>query len=297
MKIARVATDTGHRLAVLRTDNGVTRAELLAADHLRELFGGHDRANFVHLRSVHRSITDPVIVRLCDDATRLFCVGHNYRQHIQEMGRAIPEFPAVFAKLASATTGPYDDIALRSVSGSFDWEAELGVVVAAPLRDASEDEARQAIAGYTLINDVTARDWQGRTSQWFLGKNFDHTSPVGPALVTPDELPHDKYGNVDVEICCEVNGELRQSARTSDLVFTVPTLLSYLSRCISLRPGDVIATGTPGGVGAASNPPSFLQPGDAVVVRADGIGACVNRCRSDGHPITATEPSQTGASR
>ncbi|MFC4012541.1 fumarylacetoacetate hydrolase family protein [Nonomuraea purpurea] len=278
MRLARVLTDTGPRIAVM-TEAG-TRATLLEATRLADLFKDDGwKHTATSAPSNGEVITDPVLLNLADETTRIFCVGHNYRRHIQEMGRPLPEHPTVFFKMSTATIGPTDDILLPASSAAMDWEVELAVVVADDLHDAPEDRCRQAIAGYTLINDVTARDWQHRTSQWFTGKNFERTTPLGPVIVTPDELPQDHTGHVDIEISCEVNGITRQRARTGDLVFPVPSLLGYLSRSVGLRPGDIVATGTPAGVGAAMNPPTFLQPGDTVRTDAAGIGACVNHCR------------------
>ncbi|NJP97086.1 fumarylacetoacetate hydrolase family protein [Nonomuraea sp. FMUSA5-5] len=285
MRLARVLTDTGPQIAVITDTGDHPRATLLEATRFADLFGNGDwRHAATSALNRDETITGPVMLSPADETTRIFCVGHNYRQHIREMGRPVPEHPTIFYKMSSATVGPHDDILLPASSAAMDWEAELAVVLADELRDAPEDHCRRAIAGYTLINDVTARDWQHRTSQWFAGKNFEQSTPLGPVVVTPDELPQDSAGQVDIEIRCEVNGVTRQRARTSDLVFGVPALLSYLSRSVGLRPGDIVATGTPGGVGAAMSPPVFLQPGDVVRTDAAGIGACLNRCRRRGGP-------------
>ncbi|GAA0951915.1 fumarylacetoacetate hydrolase family protein [Nonomuraea longicatena] len=270
MRLARVLTENGPRIASISEDG----ATPLAATRFGDLFMSADRQPAADV------VVDPVMLNPADETTRIFCVGHNYRHHIEEMGRSVPEHPTIFFKLPSATIGPYDDIVLPAHSAAMDWEVELAVIVGADLRDASDEQCRAAVAGYTLINDVTERDWQRRTSQWFLGKNFERTTPLGPVVVTPEDLPHDHAGNVDIEITCEVNGVVRQRTRTGDLVFPVPRLLACLSRVVTLRPGDIIATGTPGGVGAAATPPTFLRPGDTIRTSATGIGSCVNRCRT-----------------
>ena len=205
---------------------------------------------------------------------KIICVGLNYRQHILEMGRELPEFPTVFAKYAEALVGPTDDIVRPPETDALDWEAELVVVIGAAVRRADEAEATAAIAGFTVMNDVTARDWQYRSAQWLQGKTFEATTPLGPYLVTPDELP----GGVapDVELSASVNGEEVQLARTSDLVFGPVALVRYLSTILTLQPGDVIATGTPGGVGHARTPKRYLAAGDVLVTSVQGVGELRN---------------------
>lgn len=205
---------------------------------------------------------------------KIVCVGLNYRQHILEMGRELPECPTLFAKYAEALVGPTDDILLPPESDNLDWEAELVVVVGSVVRHAGEAEAADAIAGFTVMNDVTVRDWQYRTTQWLQGKTFEATTPLGPHLVTPDELP----GGVapDLEIGAAVNGDMVQRASTSDLVFGPIALVRYLSTILTLRPGDVIATGTPGGVGHARTPPRYLAAGDVLSTSVQGIGELRN---------------------
>ena len=205
---------------------------------------------------------------------KIFCVGLNYRTHIREMGRELPEHPTLFAKFARSLVGAYDDIALPPASDAMDWEAELGVVIGAPVRYADEDEARAAIAGYTVVNDITARDWQYRTLQWLQGKSFEASTPVGPWLVTDiDPAPH--------EVTCAVDDEVVQQSDTADLVFDPVALVAYISTMITLVPGDLIATGTPGGVGHARTPPRYLSDGNRLTTRIDGVGECRNRCRTE----------------
>lgn len=204
---------------------------------------------------------------------KIICVGLNYRNHILEMGRELPRYPTVFAKFAEALIGPYDDIELPAVSQAIDWEAELAVIIGAEARNVSPEEATAAIAGYSVFNDVTARDYQNRTLQWLQGKTFEATTPFGPFLVTPDEIS----GGMTMQ--CEVDGEVVQQADTADLVFSPAELISYLSEILTLRPGDVIATGTPGGVGHARKPPRYLGDGSKVVTRIAGVGELVNTAR------------------
>jgi len=200
---------------------------------------------------------------------KIICVGLNYRSHIQEMGRELPEYPTLFAKYARALIGAHDPIALPAGSQQVDWEAELGVVLGAEVRHASLAQAKASIAGYTVVNDVTARDFQFRTPQWLQGKTFEASTPVGPWLDTDPVLG---------EITCTVDGELMQKADTADLVFDAAALIAYVSSIITLAPGDLIATGTPGGVGHARKPPRYLSAGSEVVTRVEGLGECRNTC-------------------
>ncbi|WP_433566648.1 fumarylacetoacetate hydrolase family protein [Nocardia sp. CA-151230] len=219
--------------------------------------------------------------------TKIVCCGHNYRAHIAEMGRSTPEFPTLFAKFADTLTAWDADIALPGPAEAvlFDWEAELAIVVGATLRRADRDAARAAIAGYTVANDFSVRGWQQRTPQWLQGKAFDATTPLGPDLVTPDEAdPAD-----GLRIVCRVNGTEEQTGATDDLVFDAATLLSYISAFTVLRPGDVVLTGTPGGVGIAADPPRYLRAGDVVETEIEGIGLLRNRITLSPNDI---EPAQ-----
>ncbi|MCX5243313.1 fumarylacetoacetate hydrolase family protein [Streptomyces prunicolor] len=204
---------------------------------------------------------------LVPNPEKIFCVGLNYRTHILEMGRELPQYPALFAKFARALVGAYDPVVLPAGSEQVDWEAELGVVVGAEVRHADREEAAAAIAGYTVVNDVTARDFQYRSVEWLQGKTFEHSTPVGPWLVTDAEPG---------EISCEVDGETMQRADTADLVFDAAALVSYISQIITLVPGDIIATGTPGGVGHARKPARYLAEGSKLVTRIEGVGELSN---------------------
>ena len=200
---------------------------------------------------------------------KVVCVGLNYRSHITEMGRDLPEHPTLFAKFARALVGAHDPVVLPRGSTEVDWEAELGVVIGSPVRHADRAQARAAIAGYTVVNDVTARDFQFRTVEWLQGKTFERSTPVGPWLVTDAEPG---------KLSCAVDGEQMQSADTADLHFDPAALVAYISAISTLVPGDLIATGTPGGVGHARKPPRYLRPGSELVTRIDGIGQCRNVC-------------------
>ena len=206
---------------------------------------------------------------------KIVCVGLNYRHHILEMGREIPEFPTLFAKYPEALIGASDDIQLAPESDSVDWEAELAVVIGATVRRARGSSAEAAIAGFAVLNDVTMRDWQYRTMMWDQGKTWEATTPLGPYLVTPNDLPGGVRPALD--LTCRVNDEVVQSANTSDLVFDPVALVEYISTILTLRPGDVIASGTPGGVGHARKPPRYLAPGDVLTTDISGLGIAHNR--------------------
>jgi acylpyruvate hydrolase len=186
----------------------------------------------------------------------------------------MPEYPTLFAKFAETLMGANDDLAIPAVSEKVDWEVELAVVIGTPVYRAGTAEALAAIAGYATSNDVSMRDWQRRTLQWQAGKMFEHSTPVGPYLVTPDEVDHGS----DLEIRCEVDGVVMQQARTSDLLFTPADIVAYASQAITLRPGDLLLTGTTGGVGDARKPPVYLQPGQVLRTYVEGLGECVNHC-------------------
>jgi acylpyruvate hydrolase len=209
---------------------------------------------------------------------KVLCVGLNYRNHILEMGRDLPEHPTLFAKFAEALIGPTDDIALAPESDAVDWEAELAVVIGTSVRRADEATAAEAIAGFTVMNDVTMRDWQFRTREWLQGKTFEATTPLGPVVVTPDELP----GGIRPALTMtgSVDGEIVQKADTSDLVFDPVALVQYISTILTLQPGDVIATGTPGGVGHARKPARYLSDGNVLVTQIEGIGTLTNVART-----------------
>jgi acylpyruvate hydrolase len=219
---------------------------------------------------------------------KILCVGLNYLTHIREMGREEPRYPTLFAKFAEALIGAHDDIMLPATSSAVDWEAELAVVVGATVRHVDEAAAEAAIAGYTIVNDVSVRDWQNRTPQWLQGKTFEATTPIGPVLVTPDEL------GASLTVSCTLDGELVQRARTSDLVFGAAATISYVSTILTLRPGDVIVLGTPGGVGNARRPPRYLVPGSMLVTEIEGVGECRNLCVADDVLPAAPGVSRSG---
>jgi 2-keto-4-pentenoate hydratase/2-oxohepta-3-ene-1,7-dioic acid hydratase in catechol pathway len=203
---------------------------------------------------------------------KIVCIGLNYRDHAAESKMAIPEVPTVFSKYATSVIGPGAPIVLPKNSEKPDYEAEFAVVIGKGGRHIAESEWQEHVFGYTIVNDVSARDFQMATSQWMMGKTFDTFCPMGPAIVTADEIedPH------NLRISLTINGEKLQDSNTSNLIFGVPKLLAYLSSVFTLEPGDVISTGTPSGVGFARKPPRWLRPGDEVAVTVEKIGTLVN---------------------
>ncbi|MFB9760593.1 fumarylacetoacetate hydrolase family protein [Ectobacillus funiculus] len=207
---------------------------------------------------------------------KMICVGHNYREHILEMKRELPPYPVIFAKFANTVIGPQDDIPFFPISEQLDYEAEFAFVIGKRARNVSQEEALDYVAGYTIVNDVTYRDLQRRTIQWLQGKTVEGSAPMGPWLVTADEL-QDPAG---LEVVLTVNGEERQRSNTANLVFSVQYLVKFLSSLMTLEPGDIILTGTPGGVGVARDPQVFLKDGDVVKIKIDQIGTLENRVTS-----------------
>jgi acylpyruvate hydrolase len=280
------------RLATIRTATG-TRAVRLDATSAVETGDADVRALLerpdwpVHAAAaagpVH-AVDGLDYAPLVPEPEKILCVGQNYRDHIEEMGNEPPAYPTVFAKFAPALVGAHDDIVLPAASDAVDYEAELAVIIGRPVRHATPERAEAAIAGYTVFNDVSARDWQFRTAQYLQGKTFEHTTPLGPWLVTPDELPAGGW-----EISTVIDGETRQHSTTAELVFGPVDLVGYLSTILTLHPGDVIATGTPGGVGHARKPPRYLTDGATMVTAIAGVGACRNVCRAE-KPVAGGTP-------
>ncbi|MFJ4264396.1 fumarylacetoacetate hydrolase family protein [Paenarthrobacter nicotinovorans] len=269
------------KLATIRTESG-TRAAVLDGGKLLPL-EFNDVGAWLNAGSPEWSglvAGDPVSPDQADYAPvvptpgKIICVGLNYRDHILEMGRELPQYPTLFAKFADSLIGAHDDLVLPPGSASVDWEAELAVVIGATAVQADETQARQAIAGFAVANDVSARDYQRRTPEWLQGKTFDQTTPLGPYLVTADETGHEP----ELDIRCTVDGSTKQHSRTSELVFGPVALIQYISAITTLRPGDIILTGTPGGVGDGRNPKEFLVPGSVLETSINTLGATANRC-------------------
>jgi len=203
---------------------------------------------------------------------KFLAVGLNYADHVAESGVETPRHPTVFNKQSTCVTGPTDPVHVPRVSHVVDYEGELGFVIGRRCRHVSRDDAPDVIAGYLVVNDVTVRDWQLRIPTWTMGKSFDTHGPIGPWIVTPDELrdPH------QLRLCTWVNGELRQESNTKQLIFDCFTLVEHLSTAFTLEPGDIVATGTPAGVGITMKPPQLLKAGDVVRIGIEGIGEIEN---------------------
>jgi len=278
------------RLATIRIGGGATRAVRVDGHTAVELADGiaadvGDLLAQPNWRDLASAADGPShdwetldLAPLVPHPSKVVCVGLNYRAHILEMGRELPEHPTLFAKYADTLTGAHDDVALPPEDTALDWEAELTVVIGQTVRRADAAAAAQAIAGYTVANDISMRSYQFRTKEWLQGKMWDRSTPIGPVLVTVDEW------QPGATIRAAVNGEKMQEASTGDLVHDPVDLVAYVSTMITLRPGDMILTGTPGGVGHARSPARYLVPGDVVEVSIDGIGDLRNRIVADTEP-------------
>jgi 2-keto-4-pentenoate hydratase/2-oxohepta-3-ene-1,7-dioic acid hydratase in catechol pathway len=208
---------------------------------------------------------------------RVFCVGLNYRDHAIESKMDIPKVPTIFIKLASAVIGPNEPVRIPSLTNQPDYEVEFAIVIGKAGRNIAKENWQEHVFGYTILNDVSARDVQLATSQWILGKSFDTFCPIGPAIVTADEIadPH----NLDIKMT--ISGEVLQHSNTRELIFKAPELISYISAVTALEPGDIISTGTPAGVGLGRTPQRWLQPGETMIAEVEGLGQLIN-------PVEAT---------
>lgn len=222
-----------------------------------------------------------LLAPICRPRRNLWAVGRNYRTHAAELSGSVfknndtdvASWPIVFTKTPETVIGPFDEVQLASeITESVDYEAELAIVIGRPGKNISKSDAMKHVFGYTIVNDVTARDVQMRHQQWDMGKSFDTFCPMGPYIVTADEFDGSK-----TRVRCWVNDELRQDGLTQDLIFDLPTLIETVSRGITLLPGDVIATGTPAGVGMGMTPPRYLRSGDVVRIEIDGLGFIENK--------------------
>ncbi|MGW1085034.1 fumarylacetoacetate hydrolase family protein [Streptomyces sp. NPDC002596] len=270
------------KLATIRTADG-TRAVRLDGDvhvdlgytDLGELF---TEADWQAKAAAASGTTYPVegadFAPVVPNPSKVVCVGHNYTNHIKEMGRDLPNYPTLFPKFADTLIGANDDIVKPAETDAFDWEVELAVVIGKQVRRADEQQAADAIAGFTVMNDISVRDWQFRTIEWTQGKIWEATTPVGPYVVTPDEASGVRPA---LEVKTVVDGQVMQQDDTGTLLFDPVFLVQYISTVITLRPGDIIATGTPAGVGNARDPKVFLLPGQTVVTEIAGLGACTNK--------------------
>jgi acylpyruvate hydrolase len=219
-----------------------------------------------------REVDDADFDAAAPSPPRIFCLGVNYSEHALETGREVTAWPESFMRTSASVLAPFADLVRPAFTTGFDYEGELGIVIGQGGRYIPAEKALAAVAGFTVLNDATARDWQRAGSQWLPGKNFDGTMPLGPEIVTPDELDV-----TDIELTTTLNGTVMQSARTSQMLVSAMESVEFFSSFTSLRAGDVIATGTPGGVGFARTPPVWLEPGDTIEVTIQGLGTIRNR--------------------
>ncbi|HUO10848.1 MAG TPA: fumarylacetoacetate hydrolase family protein [Phycisphaerae bacterium] len=253
--------------SVNQIHHGVDQSDGTALRIQGDIFANY---TVTHQKVAIRKILSPIV------PAAIMCIGLNYRKHAEETGAKIPEFPVLFMKNPAAVQNPGDPIELPTHLRStlVDWECELAIVIGKLAKNVSKENALQYVLGYTCANDVSARDWQKQWggSQWCRGKTFDTFCPLGPAIVTTDEIPNPN----SLSLSTKVNGETMQSSNTADMIFNVPTLISFLSGSTTLLPGTVILTGTPNGVGMGMNPPRFLKAGDSVTVSIEKIGELTN---------------------
>lgn len=284
MKIAHYIENSQSRLGIVNAEGTTIRPLDPVLQDLHDLIGHVDPQALVAQAGPEISLDKVQLKAPIIPKRNIICVGKNYRAHAKEFansgfeagavkGAEVDEFPAVFSKPPSTVVGTGSPVELHpSATTSVDYEAELALIIGKSGRNIPADKALDYVWGYTIVNDVTARDRQRNHKQWFLGKALDGFCPMGPWVTTADEVKHD-----DLQVECWVNGELRQSANTSDLIFDIPTLISTISEGLTLQPGDVIATGTPAGVGIGFTPPRFLKTGDEVSISISGIGTLTNR--------------------
>ena len=240
-----------------------------------------DAASAVDLARRGASLTAAGEVALADvellppvpNPGKIICIGLNYRAHAIEGGNAIPDYPAVFMRCTTSLAAPGGTMIYPECSDKLDYEAELAVIIGKTGRNVAVADALDHVAGYSCFNDGSVRDYQRKSTQWTMGKNFDGTGGFGPELVTPDELPAGASG---LRLVARLNGEIMQDSNTADMIFDVATLISILSEAMTLEPGDVIATGTPAGVGYARTPPIFMRPADVIEIEIEGIGTLTN---------------------
>jgi 2-keto-4-pentenoate hydratase/2-oxohepta-3-ene-1,7-dioic acid hydratase in catechol pathway len=266
------------------TEDGQTVVDLglaeprLDLDMIALLEGGEDALGLVRQTvggagpAARKPISSVALTAPVPRPRKIIGVGLNYREHAAEAGIPLPDYPVIFAKFSNTVIGHQEPIVIPAVTDQVDYEGELGVVIGARVRDLPPSRALSCVAGYLPFNDVTARDYQARVSQWTVGKSFDTFAPMGPALVTADEVTDPQH----VDLHVRIGDEVLQSANTADMIFSVAELIAFLTSVMTLEPGDVIATGTPSGVGAARTPPRWLRSGDVVEVELAGIGTLVN---------------------
>lgn len=278
MRLATIATAAGPRLHVKSRSGYVDAGEATGDPRLSSLQHVLEAGQpaLDALRALQdrdgREVAPAGFAPAVPAPARILCLGLNYSEHALEGGRAVPTWPDAFVRGADSVLGPYQDLVKPALTSKFDYEAELGVVIGTGGRYITAEKALDAIAGFVVVNDASARDWQRAASQWTAGKNFTGSMPIGPEVVTTDEVDV-----TDLAISSTLNGTVMQSARTSQMLVSVPAAVEFFSSFTRLMPGDVIATGTPGGVGFARTPPVWLEPGDLIEVTVEQVGTIRNQ--------------------
>lgn len=274
MKLIRFGASGEEKPGLVREDGRRIDASEVCSDYDPEFFadGGLSTLREWAAETADSAPVVPDTVRLGSPITRpskIVCIGLNYSSHAEESDMEVPDEPVIFFKAPSALCGPNDDLILPKGSTKTDWEVELAVIMGREASYVSEDEALDYVAGYAVHNDYSEREYQlERGGQWVKGKSFDTFAPLGPVLATRDEVSDVRW----LDLWLNVNGVRKQTGSTEDLIFGVPTLVSYLSHCMTLKPGDIISTGTPAGVGLGQSPPEFLSVGDVVALGIDELG-------------------------
>lgn len=278
MRLATIATAQGARLHVKGRSGYVDVADATGDPRMSALnyvLGAGERA-MADIRGLAshdgREVAPADFTAAVPAPPRILCLGLNYTEHALEGGRAVPTWPDAFVRGADSVLGPYADLVKPALTSRFDYEAELGIVIGAGGRYIRAEDALDAITGFVVLNDASCRDWQRAATQWTAGKNFVGSMPVGPEVVTTDEVDVS-----DLAISSTLNGTVMQSARTSQMIVDVPATVEFFSSFTHLAPGDVIATGTPGGVGFARTPPVWMEPGDVIEVTVEKLGTIRNR--------------------
>jgi len=278
MRLAKVTIDGAARAVAIEDDQLHVLEDDLASALAAVASGQEPRRSSTTAPLDADALLAPVA-----DGAKFLCVGLNYYSHMEEANLPKPDVPIIFTKFPSVLIGPSDEIILPNTSEMVDWEVEVGVVIGRRVREADEEEAAAAIAGYTVVNDVSVRDYQLHTSQWTPGKNLQSSTPVGPWIVTVDELGP----NPDLGISTRVDGVVRQDGRTTDAIFTPAQIIAYVSGFITLEPGDIIATGTCEGVGHLMSPPVYLHDDQVLETTIERVGTLTNRCVGGRVPVTS----------
>ncbi|HSF29509.1 MAG TPA: fumarylacetoacetate hydrolase family protein [Candidatus Tectomicrobia bacterium] len=259
-------------IGILEAGEGALAGIREAAGYIRQGIGSSEQAEGLRRDGVVFTLSEVTLKAPIPRPGKLILLGLNYRDHAAETGQKIPEVPTLFAKYSNSVVGPAAAILIPRVTDQIDYEAEFAFVIGRRGHSIPQECALDYVAGYTIVNDVSARDYQFVTSQWMVGKTFDTHCPMGPALVLKEEIP-DPH---DLDICLSIAGEVLQKSNTNQLIFKIPETVEYLSQVMTLEPGDVISTGTPAGVGFTRKPPRWLRPGETVRIDIAGLGVLEN---------------------